>query len=168
MPTTLHIPVELRNPQVAANAGNCFPNVFVGTDWEMWYWQFVKDVVGKLYGIVRVPENVSGSGSPTIELETAWNTTSGVATLGVATKAIADGESVNPGSLTNESDIDVTVPGTALLRKSVLFPAAGELSESLVASDLLIVEITHNGTAANDTVAVDTVLLAAFLKINVN
>ena len=89
----------------------------------------------------------------------AANATSGVTRLQVATKAIADNESMNP-TLTDETAQDITVPGTAYLRKDVTFT----LTETLAAGDLVIVEIYHNGLHANDNLAVDTLLFGAWLE----
>lgn len=165
--STVFVPLDLRNPQQASNAGNSFPNVTTLTDWEEWHWEFVIDVVGKVYGIVPVPRNLSESGNPKIVLDLLWNATSGVSTMGVACKAVGEGESLNPGALTSESDIDVSIPATARLLTRTTFPASGTLSETLAAGDLLIVEITHNGAAGNDTAAVNTELVAAYLQVDI-
>lgn len=70
----------------------------------------------------------------------------------VSTKAVADGETLNPGALTSETAQDITIPATAYFRKDITFT----LTETLAANDLLIVEIFHVGSHTNDTVAVNT------------
>jgi hypothetical protein len=155
-------PVALLNPRASTLSGNSFFTVLGLTDWDAGHWEFVKDVDGKIYGLVRVsPGYVSGG---TIRLAIAANATSGVTRLIVATKAVADGESFDPGSLTDETAQDITVPATAYLRKDVTFT----LTETLAANDLLIVEIFHNGDSANgggnDTLAVNTLLFGAWLE----
>lgn len=149
--------VTLTNPQASANAGNSFYTVLGLTDWDAGHWEFVKDVDGKVYGVVKVPPDYSSGG--TLKLSIAANATSGVARLGVGTKAVADGESMNP-TLTDETKQDVTVPGTAYLRKVVSFT----LTEALAAGDLLLIEVFHEGSHANDTLAANTLLFGAWLE----
>lgn len=149
--------VTLLNPQVSANAGNTFFSVLGLTDWDAGHWEFVKDVDGKIYGIVKVPPDYSSGGA--LKMSIAANATSGATRLGVGTKAVADGESMNP-TLTDETKQDITVPGTAYLRKVVSFT----LTETLAASDLLLVEIFHEGSHTNDSLAVNTLLFGAWLE----
>lgn len=151
------IAVDLRNPQVGANVGNCFPTVTALTAWEELHWEFVKDVAGKLYGIVKVP--ASGTTAAKIVLSILANATSGVTRLNVKWAGVADAASLNPASLTAITSQDITVPGTARLRKDVTFTLASQPA----ANDILIVEIEHEGAHANDTLAVNTELLGAWL-----
>jgi hypothetical protein len=137
------------------------------TAWDAGHWEFVKDVEGRVYGTVAIPHNVAGTPAAKIVLALGANATSGVTRMTVGTKAVADGESLNPASFTAESAIDTTVPATARLRKDVTHPAAGALSETVAADDILIVEITHNGDHTNDTLAVNTELYSAWLQIDV-
>jgi hypothetical protein len=62
--------------------------------------------------------------------------------------------------LTDETAQDITVPGTAYLRKKVTFI----LTETLAANDLLIVEIFHDGDHTNDTLAATTLLFSCGLE----
>lgn len=149
------IPIDLRNPNA-----NAFPTVAALTDWEAWHWELVKDVDGKIFGVARVPPGVTPA-SPQLILEIGANATSGVTRLSVGTKAVADGESLNPSALTQETAQDITVPGTARLRKTVTF----NITEPLAAGDLVLVEIFHEGAHANDTLAVNTELYGAYLKV---
>jgi hypothetical protein len=165
--TTIRIPIDLRNPRVATLGGNAFFTVGALTAWDAARWEFVKDVEGRIYGVVPVPKNVAGTPAGKIILDIAASATSEVTRLTVATKAVADAESLNPAALTAETAQDITTPGTARLRKTVTFPAAGSLTEALAADDLLIVEITHNGNHANDTLTVNTELYAAFLQVDI-
>lgn len=151
--------LNLLTPRTTSLAGNSFYSVLGLTDWDAGHWEFVLDVEGVIYGQVRVPPSYASGG--VIRLSIAANATSGVTRLQVGTKAVADGESLNPGALTDESAQDVTVPGTAYLRKDVTFT----LTESLVADDLLLVEIFHDGDHANDTLAVNTLLFGAWLEV---
>lgn len=155
------IPVQLKNPQSSANAGNSWYTAAALTAYDAGYWEFKKDVVGKVFGQVMVPPTYSSGGALLLEL--AANATSGATTMSVASKCVADGASLNPSSFTDETDIDTTVPGTAYFRKEVSFT----LTETLTASGLLLVEIQHVGTAANDTLAVNTLLFGAWLSVTV-
>lgn len=164
---TVRVPIDLRNPRVATLAGNAFWSVLGLTAWDAGRWEFVKDVEGRTYGVVPVPKNVAVTPAPKIVLSIAANATAGVTRLRVATKAIADAESLNPASLTAEPEQDITVPATARLRKDVTFPTTGNLSEAVAADDLIVVEIAHMGAHANDTLAVNTELYAAFLQVDI-
>jgi hypothetical protein len=168
MPTTLRVPVDVRNPRVATLAGNAFYSALALTAWDAGHWEFVKDVDGKLYGLVPVPKNVHSTPNAKLVGIFGWNATTGVARLSAGTKAVADdGESMNPGSFTGETAQDITVPGTAYLTKRVTIPSAGSLGEAVVADDLLIIELFHEGAHANDTVAVNTLLWSLFLQVDV-
>jgi hypothetical protein len=163
---THYIPLQCHTPQASANQGNAFWTISALTAWDAGHWQFLNDVVGKIFCQVRIPHTLAGTPAARIVLALAANATSGVATLSVATRAVADGESLNPASLADEADIDVAVPGTARLRKDVTFPVSGVLSETVGAGELLLVEIQHVGTAANDTLAVNAELHGAWLQVD--
>ena len=115
---------------------------------------FLKDVVGDWWGLVRIPDNYSSAGAVVISI--AANATTGVTTMGLASNPVANAAGYDV-ALTSESDQDITVPGTAYFRKDVTFT----LTPTLAAGSDLNVRIRHNGTAANDTLAVDTLMLAA-------
>ena len=157
------IPIDLRNPDTS---GNVFPNVVALTDWNAWVWEYVKDVSAKVHGIVRVPDALAATANASIVLEIVANATSGVTRMQVASAAVADGESVNPASLTNENAQDITVPGTAYFRKKITVPLT--LGGAPSAGDLLLVEVHHEGNHANDTLAVNTLLLGAWLKVDLS
>jgi hypothetical protein len=160
---TIRVPIDLRNPRVSTLAGNSFFTVVGLTDWDGGHWEFLKDVEGKIYGVVPVPKNLHGTPNAKIVLTLAANATSGVTRMQVGTFPPADAESLNPGALTDETAQDITVPGTARLRKDVSFT----LTNAPVADDLLIVEIFHDGDHANDTLAVNTELWLAQLEVDV-
>jgi hypothetical protein len=164
---TVRIPIDLRNPRVATLAGNSFFTVTGLTALDLGHWVLVKDVEGRIYGVVTIPKNVKATPNAKIILSITANATSGVTRLQVSTKAIADGQSMNPSSLTAETAQDITVPSTARLRKDVTFPSSGNLGETVAADSLLLVEITHLGAHANDTLAQNTELWAAYLQIDV-
>jgi hypothetical protein len=155
------VPVSLLAPIVSASAGNAYWTVGAQTNYDQGRWEMVKDVGSKIYGQVIVPSALSATGGSLI-LHIAANATSGVTRLSVATKAVGDGESVNP-SFTAETAQDITVPATAYLRKDVTFA----LTDALAGGDLLLVQVYHEGAHANDTLAVNTLLLGATLSVSV-
>jgi hypothetical protein len=151
-------PFSLTTPgvSVTANWGNAFWTVAGLTDWDAGHWEFLKDVDGKVYGSVLVPSGVTAA---TVRLLVAANATTGVTRLGIGTVAVADAESLNPGALTDATKQDITVPGTAYLRKDVTFSLTG-----LSGADLLVIEIFHEGSHGNDTLATNTLLFGAWLE----
>jgi hypothetical protein len=165
--TTVRVPVDLRNARVSSLAGNSFWTVRGLTAWDAGHWEFAQDVDGKAYGVVTLPKNLAGTPNAKLVLAVAANATTGVTRLQVSTKAIADTESLNPATLTAETAQDITVPGTARLRKDVTFPTSGSLGEAVAADDLLVVEFFHVGSHANDTLATQTELYSAWLQCDV-
>jgi hypothetical protein len=157
------IPIDLRNARVNSEAGNAFPQTAVLTDWEMWHWEFLKDVIGVIYGVARVPTTLFPSPSTTakVVVTIAANATSGVTTLRCSSKNVGAAGSLNPASIVDETDQDITVPATAYDRKEVTFTLTNQVS----AGDWLLVQLAHVGNAANDTLAVNTLLLGAVLEV---
>jgi hypothetical protein len=151
------VPIDLTTPRTSSLGGNAGWRVLALSDYDAGHWAFVKDVEGKIYGSVPIPDDYTSGG--VIRLAIAANATSGATRLQVGTKAVADGESLNP-TLTDETAQDITVPGTAYLRKDVTFT----LTETLADKDLLLVEIFHDGDHANDTLNADTLLFGAWLE----
>lgn len=164
---TIRVPIDLRNPIVSSLAGNSFFIVTGLTAWDAGHWEFAQDVDGKIYGIATVPKNVSATPNAKIVLAIAANATTGVTRLQVKTKAVADTESLNPAALTAETAQDITVPATARLRKDVTFPSTGNLTETVSADDILIVEVFHEGSHVNDTLAANTELYEAWLQVDI-
>jgi hypothetical protein len=162
--TTQRFPIQLKNPQVSSLAGNSFWTTTALTAYDLGHWEFLKDVDGIVTGSVNIPNSLCSTPAAKIILQVLANATTGVTSLDVSTAAIADGESMNPASLTAETIQDVTVPGTAYLRKEVSFT----LTNTPVAADTLIVEILHDGDKAADTLAVNTLLESAQLEICVS
>ena len=158
---TLKIPVDLRNPRFTSLAGNTFWNVIALTNVDLGVWDFLKDVQGKIYGVVQLPKAINATPAAKIVLSIAANATSGVTSFIVSSKDPADGETYNV-TLTNETQIDTTVPATAYLRKDISFT----LTNAPAAGDELVVVISHEGQHANDTLAVDTLLVDAWLEVD--
>jgi hypothetical protein len=139
-------------------SANTYPASIVGTVHRHIVAAFLKDVVGSWYGLLRVPQNYVST--PNIIMSIGANATTGVTSLFVATAVPANNESYNPGSYTTETTQNITVPGTAYVRKDVTF----SLSSSPAAGDDLLVRFCHSGTDASDTLAVDTLLFNAVFQ----
>lgn len=159
MAVTIRIPIDLRNPRVSSLQGNVFFTVLALTNYDAGHWEFVKDVDGKAYGVVPVPGDLNATPAAAIVLTTAYNATTGVSRWSVKSKDPADAETLD-ATFTSETAQDITVPGTAYLRKDVTFT----LTNPPAANDLLLVEIFHEGAHANDTVAVNSLLMGAYLR----
>ena len=162
MATTVNIPIDFRNPRVSSLAGNSWFSVLALTNWDAGHWEFLKDVDGKIYGVVPVPKNVNATPNAKIILQMAWNATSGVSRLSVKSKNVANAATLD-ASFTAETSQDITVPGTAYFREDVTFT----LTNAPAADDLLLVEVFHEGAHANDSVAVNTLLFEAFLQVDI-
>jgi hypothetical protein len=160
---TRRYPIHLHTARQSSLAGNSFWTVAALTDYDAGHWEFVKDVDGKVYGHIAIPAELAGTPSAKIVLITAYNATTGISRWVVGTAPAADGATLNPGSLTDETAQDITVPGTAYFRKDVTFT----LTTPPVANGMLIVEIHHNGAHVNDTVAVNSLLQGAYLEVDV-
>jgi hypothetical protein len=123
----------------------------------------VKDVVGELYGLVRIPENFVGTAK--IEAVILANATSGVTRLVLGAVCIANDAASFDATFTDETAQDITVPATAYLDKLITFPTSGSLSAaSIAAGKILFVHLQHAGTHANDTLAVDTLVAGLWLS----
>ena len=165
MAATKLIPIDLRNPRLTTLAGNAWFNPKALTNVDLGLWEFLKDVDGKIYGVVTAPESLAASPAAQIVLVIGANATSGVTRMSVATKCIAnDAESYN-ATLTAHTSQDVTVPGTARLTKKLSF-TGGDLG-NIAANDIVLVEVFHEGNHANDTLAVNTELVEAYLQVDV-
>jgi hypothetical protein len=165
MPTTVRVPIDLRNPIVSSLAGNSFWTIKQFTNFDIGVWEFVKDVEGKITGVVPVPSNLAGTPAPAIILVIGAEATSGVTSLNVSNKAIASDAEALDVALTADTQQDITVPATSKMTKEVTF-TVGDLA-NIAGDDLLVVEIFHDGDHANDTLAVNTLLYEAFLRVDI-
>ena len=146
-------PVQWLNPY----DGNSFWTVTTLAVWRPGHWELVKDVFGAIFGQVLVPSGVTNAN---LRVSIAANATSGVTRLGVTTTPVADAENLNFGAWGATSAYqDITVPGTAYVRKDITYALSG-----LVGGDLLAIGLNHNGTHANDTLAVNTLMFGAWLE----
>lgn len=163
----IRIPIDLRMPRQTTLAGNSFQLFVPLTLIDMMIWGFAKDVLGALYGIVRVPKNAANPPNIRFVLDLSANATTGVTVMNVSTNGVSDGDSFNPGAWSGSADQYIIVPGTARQRESVVFPASGVWTDPYVADDLILVAITHVGTDALDTLAVTTELWGAYMECDV-
>lgn len=154
MAATVQISIPLLGPD---SSGNGYAALVSTSNIRQVVAAFLKDVVGDWWGIVRVPQDYSSTGK--IILSLAANATSGVTTIGLATYVAADAVTYD-AALTAETDQDITVPATAYKRKDVTFT----LSTTPAGGSDILVRIRHNGTATNDTLAVDTLLFNAVFQ----
>ena len=157
---TRHLPLQINGPFDA----NSYPTLTAAlATWYAYVWTFVKDVDGYVYFQVRVPDGLAATPNAKLILEIIANATSGVTRMEVQSKNAADGAAMN-AAVTVETAQDITVPGTAYLRKKLSFT----LTNAPAAGDLLYGAIGHRGAHANDTLAVDTLLLGAWLQVDVS
>lgn len=140
-----------KNPDAS---GNAYASLVVGSTMRILVPAFTKDVVGDWWGVLRIPADYASAGA--VKLSIAANATTGVTTMGLASRVVANA-AVYDAALTSEADIDVTVPGTAYTRVDATFT----LTPTCAANADLLYRIRHNGTAGNDTLAVDTLLMQA-------
>lgn len=145
-------PVKLLNPRVTTLAGNAFFSVVGLTAWDWGHWEFVRDVEGRIYGIVRL-DGVVSAGNLRLSLAAS---AAGVTRMGLKAHWTKDGISVNPASLpTSYTSQDVTM-AAGYVQRDISFAING-----LATYSLLILEIIHEGTHVNDTLAANTLLLDA-------
>jgi hypothetical protein len=156
---TRHLPCQMTAPSDA----NSYPTVTFLSNWYAYLWTFIKDVDGFVSWQVRVPDSLAATPNAKIVYEIIANATSGVTRLISYSKNAADGAAMN-AALTAETAQDITVPGTAYLRKKVTFT----LTNAPAAGDILYGAFGHAGAHANDTLAVDTLLLGAWLSVDVS
>ncbi|HEY8836496.1 MAG TPA: hypothetical protein VIO16_02220 [Dehalococcoidia bacterium] len=166
MATTIRVPISILAPAVSANGGNAFFSVAGLTAQDYGHWEFVKSVQGNLFGQVAVPHNLNATPNAKIILSFAANAATGNTVIQIGTARIPAGTSINPGSLTTETAQTITVPGTAYQRFDVTLPASATLAVTPQADDILLVEIMHNGAAGGETLAVNLLLLAAVLVVD--
>jgi hypothetical protein len=108
---------------------------------------------------------LAGSPNAKIILILIANATTGVTVMNVATKCVAEDDETVDVTLTDDSQTEVTMPGTAYKTKKVTF-TGGDLG-NIAANDQVIVRIAHLGTDPSDTLAVNTILWDAYLEVDV-
>ena len=146
---TAYVPVPMTVP---GSSGSAYPLLYAGTNARYLVPAYAINVDSYWYGHIRVPANYSST--PAIIISLAANVTTGVATMEVSSAPPADGETYNV-TYTSETDVDVSMPGTAYLRKDQSFT----LTSGPAAGDDLVVRVGHIGTATNDTIAAPVLLM---------
>lgn len=155
MPAELIWAFDLRLP--LASDANAWYGAADFTYYDMGAWFLRKDVDGYIHGLIRI--GATAPATPQVVLEVSGAGAGGVTRLNVASAAIADGETMNVGSdLTNETAQDITVSSNT--RKTVTF----DLSPTIVADDIVVLEVQHLGAHANDTLNASTILWGAWLQ----
>lgn len=174
MADTTRFPIDLTTPGVATNAGNSFFNVTslaaATPDFELGHWEFIVNVDGHVNGYVTIPNTIGATPAAKIILTVAANATTGVSSLRVDARPIAnDAESLDQALDTTVATQDVTMPTTAYHTKEVSFtlPTTGN-GFPVAAKDVLLVRIEHAGADANDTLAAPTLLVRAELEIDLS
>lgn len=174
MGDTTRIPIDLRSPAISQSQGNSFWNVNPLTtptpDFDLGVWEFVKDVDGDIYGIVVIPNTIGATPAAKIILTLMANATTGVASFDVEARPIAnDAESMDQALDSTIAIQDISMPATAYMTKEASFtlPTTGN-GFPVVAKDILLVRIKHNGTKTEDTLAVNTLLVKAELEIDLS
>ena len=150
-------PIDWRNPNSVALAGNTWPTVQVLSSQELWMWQFRQDVNGALYGVVRIP-NSAVVVAPKVYLELGA-TAAGTTRMHVRATAVSDGETLDFASQDQTVIADVVL-AAGRVRKSQVYTLTG-----IAPGDLVLVSLLHEGTHANDTLAVPTELYGGYLSL---
>ena len=160
------------SPQQTANQGNVFPTISSLTaalpDFDLPHWQFLKDTTGSLFGYVSLPKTIGAIPAAKIVLIIFSLATTGVTRMRVQARPISsDAESLDKVLDTTIAAQDITVPATVNTTKEVTFtlPTTGN-GFPVAAKDTLLVRIQHDGLDVNDTLAVDTKLLEAYLEVD--
>lgn len=154
------IGISFKNPRTQTLAGNSFATVIAFTNFDLEVIEFVKDVDGKFYGLAHIPAGYGTVTTAKVVFDIIANATTGVTTMQISTAPIADDETVN-ASLTSITARDVTVPGTAYKIERV----TETLASVPVAGDVIVIEFFHEGTATNDTLAVNTQIVNAYMEL---
>jgi len=176
MPTTVRLPLEIRNPQISVNPGAAHFNVAALTAWDAGYFVFDKtgnvDVVW--FGLAFVPANMAVTPAAKIICYWAANSTAGsnIRTQ-IAAGLVKSADTTNHwnrAALTAETAITTTLSTTAWTQATVTYPASGSLTNQPAANDVYIVKITRLGSdTVNDTLTAATplFLFGPFLQVDI-
>jgi hypothetical protein len=154
--STQQTPIPLT---VGDASGNAFPNLVAGANTRFLVPAFVQDVDGFWYGILRVPQDYSSG--PKIVLRLGANSTAGqVTSMTVGTVVRDTSAGWDASAYTDEAVQDITMSTTAYRPTDATFT----LSTTPAAGKDLLVRVKHNGTKAQDTLAVATLLFACVFE----
>ena len=151
------LPVQLTVPRTQTLPGNAFYTVVTpSADVDLGCWAFVKDVDGAINGQVRVPEARTAA---QVGLALAQSgSVAGTTRIQVFALKVADGQTYSR-PLVDLGAGDVALPATAYSRKDAYFTLG-----AVAAGEQVLLRIVHAGAHANDTLAQNTLLLAAWLE----
>lgn len=152
---TKQVPVTLTAPD---STGNGYGLLVATANIRELFPAFIKDVDGSWWGIVRIPQDYSSAG--TIILRIGANSTAGQVTSFIVASKVRDTAATWDSALTAETVQDLTLQTTAYQPSDLTFT----LSTSPAAGSDLIVQIEHNGTRSQDTLAVDSILFQAVFQ----
>lgn len=152
---TKQVPVTLTAPD---SSGNAYGLLVATANIREVFPAFVHDVDGSWWGIVRVPKDYSSAG--TIILRIGANSTAGQVTSFIVSTKVRDTAATWDAVLTAETVQDLTLQTTAYRPSDLTFT----LSTTPAAGSDLIVQVEHNGTRSQDTLAVDTILFQAVFQ----
>lgn len=164
MADTVYKPIRFDSPRLTSLGGNAYWDVdYLATaDVDLGSYHFTKDVDGKHYGLVTAPASVGPVPAPAIVLVCLWNAIVGVSRLSCSVR-LGNESTTLDGTLTAAgASQDITVPATAWTPKVLTFP----LAVAPAVLDRILVEIFHEGGHVNDTVAIETLVWEAYLRID--
>lgn len=156
--------IDLRNPaiQTAFSPGNAFPSVLsLGNPafFDLFHWQFVKDVFGAIFGIVKVPPGYSGNAKIIADIGASAG---GVTRLGASTRKWSDGTDVSTTASVFEGYQNITV--VARQRKKITWTFT---NTPIADDDILVCQFSHDGADAGDTLSVNTEMYAAYFECEI-
>lgn len=105
-----------------------------------------------------VPKNYVST--PKVILAWRSTATTGDVVWDVDTKAVADGESLDPNTDDDAVTATATTPATARLRKDTSLTLSG----TYAADDLVLMSVYRDGVQAGDTLAAEALLEGAFFE----
>lgn len=152
---TKQVPVTLTAPDTT---GNGYGLLVATANIREVFPAFVKDVDGSWWGIVRVPQDYNAAG--TIILRIGANSTAGQVTSFIVATKVRDTAATWDAALTAETVQDLTLQTTAYQPSDLTFT----LTTTPAAGKDLIVQIEHNGTRSQDTLAVDSILMQSVFQ----
>ena len=167
MATPIPIPIDWTTPETGANVGNAVWDPHAFANHENSHWLFLANVAGNIFGRVPIPSNVAPTPNAKIEFFMGANSTvaspNDVTRMQIKTGAVADGENWNTVTMVAETASDIALGSTAWVIKKTTIT----LTNAPTASDILAVQLFHDGTHVNDKLAADSVLIESWLLIDV-
>jgi len=159
---TRQYPLKLMAPRSSAFAGNAFWTVAAMAGFDYPHWEFVKDVEGRVFGQILSPKTVAATPNAKIVLILCCMATAGVSRMNVNYALLGTTGGWLGGSLTPIGAQDVAMPATT----SGFVKATFAVPAGIAADQMMFLEIVHEGNHANDTLAVNTILVEAYLEID--